>query len=112
MFSDESTFAIINPRAQKVRRPSFSSRYKQKFTVVNVKRSVKVIVWACFSGLGGQGSIFFLMPKTTMDTNWCMAMPDDKLFPFMEIHSATHFLQYRAPCYTSKNVSFNIFIAF
>jgi transposase len=104
MFSDESTFAIINPRAQKVRRPSFSSRYKQKFTVVNVKHSVNVMVWACFSGQGGRGSIFFLPPKTTMNSDRYMAMLNEKLFPFMQIHGATHFLQDGAPCHTSKKV--------
>jgi transposase len=101
MFSDELTFAIINPRAQKVRRPSFSSRYKQKFTVVNVKHSVNVMVWACFSG---QGSIYFLVPKTTMNSNRYMAMLDEKLFPFMQIHGATRFLQDGVPCHTSKKV--------
>ncbi len=106
MFSDKSTFAIINPRAQKVRRPSFSSRYKQKFTVVNVKHSVNVMVWACFSGQGSRGSIFFLPPKTTMNSDRYMAMLDDKLFPFMEMHGATHFLQDGAPCHTSKVMAF------
>jgi hypothetical protein len=104
MFSDESTFAIINPRAQKVQRPSFSSRYKQKFTVVNVKHSVNVMVWACFSGQGGRGSIFFLPPKTTMNSDRYMAMLDDKLFPFMEMHGTTHFVQDGVPCHTSKKV--------
>jgi hypothetical protein len=104
MFSDESTFAIINPRAQKVGRPSFSSRYKQKFTVVKVKHSVNVMVWACFSGQGGRGSIFFLPLKTTMNSDRYMALLDEKLFPFMQIHGATHFLQDGALCHTSKKV--------
>ncbi len=44
MFSNKSTFAIINPRAQKDHRLSFSSHYKQKFRVVNVEHSVNGVV--------------------------------------------------------------------
>jgi hypothetical protein len=60
MFSDEFTFAIVNPRGQKVRRPSLTGRYKQKFTVTNVKHSASVMVWGCFSSHSSHGSIFFL----------------------------------------------------
>lgn len=104
MFSDESTFAIVNPRGQKVRRPSLAGRYKQRFTVVNVKHSASVMVWGCFSGQGGRGSIYFLPPKTTMNSDRYMAMLDEKLFQFMDLHGATHFLQDGAPCHTSKKV--------
>jgi hypothetical protein len=49
MFSEESTFRLINPRAQKVRRPTLTNRYKQRYVVVNVKHSASVMVWGCFS---------------------------------------------------------------
>jgi hypothetical protein len=104
MFSDESTFAIVNPRGQKVRRPSLAGLYKQRFTVVNVKHSASVMVWGCFSSQGGRGSIYFLPPKTTMNSDRYMAMLDKKLFQFMDLHGATHFLQDGAPCHTSKKV--------
>jgi hypothetical protein len=36
MFSDESTFKLINPRAQRVCRPASVNCYKQRYVVVNV----------------------------------------------------------------------------
>jgi hypothetical protein len=54
MFSDEFTFAIVNPRGQNVRRPPLTGRYKQKFTVANVKHSASVLVWGCFSSRGSR----------------------------------------------------------
>ena len=33
MFSDESTFRLVNPRAQRVRRSSLMNQYLNKFTV-------------------------------------------------------------------------------
>jgi hypothetical protein len=104
MFSDESTFRLINPRAQKVRRPSTVCRYKQRYTVVNVKHSTSVMIWGCFSGNGGRGSLYFLPPKDTMNSERYMAMLEDKLFFWMKLHRATHFLQDGAPCHTSKRV--------
>jgi hypothetical protein len=37
--------------------------YKQKYVVVNVKHSDSVMVWGCFSGIGGRGSLYFLPPR-------------------------------------------------
>jgi hypothetical protein len=44
MVSDESMFRLINPQAQKVRRPSAMHRYKQRWVVVNVKHSTSVMM--------------------------------------------------------------------
>ena len=104
MFSDESTFRLVNPRAQKVRRPTLSNRYKQRYVVVNVKHSASVMVWGCFSGNGGRGSLYFLPPKTTMNGDRYMAMLKEKLIFWMDHHKATHFLQDGAPCHKSKKV--------
>jgi hypothetical protein len=102
MFSGESTFRLVNPRSMKVRRPSTMSRYKQKFVVTNVKHSPSVMVWGCFSGKKGRGSLFFLPPKTTMNSQMYMSVLREKLFPWMEMHGVTRFLQDGAPCHTSK----------
>jgi transposase len=83
---------------------SLDCRYKQRFTVLKVKHSASVMVWGCFSGHGGRGSIFFLPPKMTMNSDCYIAMLDEKLFRFMDLHSATRFLQDGAPCHTSKKV--------
>jgi hypothetical protein len=53
MFSDESTFRLVNSRGMKVPRPSVLNRYKQRFTVPTVKHSASVMVWGCFSGTNG-----------------------------------------------------------
>jgi hypothetical protein len=102
MFSNYSTFKIINLRTQNVQRLSLVSRYKQKFTVTNIKHSAIVMVWGCFSGKWLPWAIFFLPTKTTMNSDHYMA--DEKLFCFMEIHSAMYFFQDRAPCHTRKKV--------
>jgi transposase len=104
MFSDESTFRLINPRAQKVRRPTLTNRYKQRYVVVNVKHSASVMIWGCFSGQGGRGSLYFLPPKMTMNGERYIEMLRDKLIFWMRHHRATHFLQDGAPCHTSKKV--------
>jgi hypothetical protein len=96
-------FRVINPRAMKVRRPSTANRYKQRYTV-NVKHSASVMVWGCFSGTGGHGSLYFLPPKVTMNSDRYISMLEDKLIFWMEHHGASHFLQDGAPCHTSKKV--------
>jgi hypothetical protein len=52
MFSEESTFRLINLRAQKVQRPTLTNCYKQRYVVI-VKHSASIIVWGCFSSQGG-----------------------------------------------------------
>jgi hypothetical protein len=44
MVSDESTFRLINPQAQKVRQSSAMNRYKQRWVVVNVKHFASVMM--------------------------------------------------------------------
>ncbi len=101
-FSNESTFEIINLRAQKVQRLSLVSHYKQKFTVTNIKQSAIVMVWGCFSSKWLPWAIFFLPTKITINSDHYMA--NKKLFRFMEIHGAMYFLQDRAPCHTRMKV--------
>lgn len=104
MFSDESTFRLINPRAQKVRRPLGVNRYKQRYVVVNVKHPPSVMFWGCFCGIGGRGSLYELPPKVTMNGDRYMGVLKEKLLPWMESLGATKFLQDGAPCHTSKKV--------
>jgi hypothetical protein len=42
------------------------SCYKQKYVVTNVKHSLSVMEWGCFSAKKGRGSLFFLPPKMKM----------------------------------------------
>jgi septum formation topological specificity factor MinE len=104
MYSDESTFRLVNPRSVMVRRPSGISRYKQKYTVKTVKHSESVMVWGCFSSTVGRGGLFFLPKNQMMNSEVYMGVLKDHLFPFMDIHGSTFFLQDGAPCHTSKRV--------
>jgi hypothetical protein len=104
MYSDESTFRLLNPRGAKVRRPSNISRYKQRFTVPTVKHSPSVMVWGCFSGKLGRGGLYFLPPNTTMNGVRYKMVLENHLLPFMELHKTKWFLQDGAPCHKSKVV--------
>jgi len=60
MFSDESTFRIVNSRSLAVRRLKTMNRYKSKFTIPTVKHAAGVMVWGCYSGEVGTGRLYFL----------------------------------------------------
>ena len=62
------------------------------------------MVWGCFSGKGGRGSLYFLPPKSTMNGDRYMEVLREKLFPWMELHKVDKFLQDGAPCHKSKKV--------
>lgn len=104
MFSDESTFRMVSLAKVKVRRPVTVSRYLQKYVNQTVKHSPSVMVWGCFSGKGGRGSLYFLPPKATMNGDRYMEVLREKLFPWMEMHRVDKFLQDGAPCHKSKKV--------
>jgi hypothetical protein len=86
MFSDESTFRIINSRSTEAQRPSKVSRYKQRYTVATVKPSLCVMVWGCFSGQKGKGGLYFLPKNCTMNEERYKEVLDDHLIPFMRLH--------------------------
>jgi hypothetical protein len=104
MFSDESTFRIINSRSTKVQRPSTVSCYKQRYTVTTVKHSPSVMVWGCFSGQKGRGGLYFLPKNCTKNGERYKEVLDDHLIPFMRLHKSNYFLQGGAPCHQSKKV--------
>lgn len=99
MFSDESTFRLVNPRAQQVRRPRNISRYLQRFTVKTVKHPAQIMVWGCFSGRGG---LWFLKPGLMMNSDRYIEVLEQKVIPWMERHRCKFFLQDGAPCHKSK----------
>ena len=102
MFSDEATFRLVNPRAQRVRRASSMNRYLSKFTVKTVKHPPSMMVWACFTGKKGRGSIYFLPQNQTMNSERYRTVLEEKVFPWMKLHKAKMFLQDGAPCHKSK----------
>lgn len=104
MFSDESTFRIVNSRGSTVRRPRTIDRYRQKYTVTTVKHSASVMIWGCFSGRRGRGGLYFLPKNQTMTGARYVSVLENHLAPFMRIHGCTWFLQDGAPCHKSKVV--------
>jgi hypothetical protein len=66
MYSDESTFSLVNSRSVTVRRGKQMNRYKHRFVVKTVKHSASVMVWACFSGKKGRGGLYFLPKNCTI----------------------------------------------
>ncbi len=50
------------------------------------------MIWGCFSGKGGRGSLYFLPPKATMNGERYMGVLEEKLIPWMGFHGATKFL--------------------
>ncbi len=51
------------------------------------------MVWACFTGSVGRGSIYFLLQKTMMNGDRYLYVMKEKLLHRMEIHCATYLLQ-------------------
>jgi DDE superfamily endonuclease len=64
--------------------------------------SASVMVWGCFSGKGGRGSLFFLPAKTTMNYKTYIKVMKEKLVPWMKLHKTSKFLQDGAPCHTRR----------
>lgn len=104
MFSDESTFRIVNSRSVTVRRPKTMCRYKGKFTISTVKHAAGVMVWGCYSGKVGRGSLYFLPKNKTMNGDRYKMVMEENLIPFMNYHRAKTFMQDGAPCHRSKKV--------
>jgi transposase len=104
MFSDESTFHLVNSKGTTVRRAKGISRYKQRYTIPTVKHSERVMVWDCFSRKKGRGGLYFLLKNPTMNGERYKIVLENHLLPFMKIHHAQFFLQDRAPCHKSKHV--------
>ena len=105
MFSDESTFALVNARSETTRRAKTVNRYKHRYVVKTVKHSASVMVWGCFSGKRGRGGLFFLPKNTTMNGERYKKVLEDHLLPFMRFHRCSFFLQDGAPCHKSKLVT-------
>jgi hypothetical protein len=93
MFSDKSTFSLVNPRSVTVRRGKTMNRYKQKIVLKTVKHSANMMVWGCFSGKKGHGGLYFKPKNCTMNGERYKNVLKKHLFPFMKKHKATFFLQ-------------------
>ncbi len=63
MYSNESTFCLVQVRSTTVRRNKAMSRYKHMVVLKTAKHSSSVMIWGCFRGKRGRGGLYFL-PKT------------------------------------------------
>jgi hypothetical protein len=66
MFSDVSTFRVVNSRGVTVRRSKTTNRHKSKFTIPTVKHAAGFMVWGCYNGKVGRKSLYFLPKNKTM----------------------------------------------
>jgi transposase len=80
------------------------NRYKSKFTIPTVKHAAGVMVWGCYSGEVGRGSLYFLPKNKTMNGERYKGVMEENLIPFMNYHRAKTFMQDGAPCHRSKKV--------
>jgi transposase len=96
---------VVHLGQQRVRRPSTASRFDTKYTQKTIKHPASVMVWACFSGARGRGSLYFLPKSKTMNSEVYLNVLEEKLLPVFEIHEATMFMHDNAPCHTAKKVS-------
>ena len=87
---------------KRVRRPSGSNRFDERFCVKTVKHSGSIMVWAGFDGMWGRAGISFLKPGTTMNAVTYVATLEDHLLEFCHGRGCTHLLQDSAPCHKAR----------
>ena len=81
--NNESTFRQVRGGIKRVRRPSESNRFDEKFCVKTVKHSGTIMVWTGFDGMFGRAGISFLKLGTTMNAETYVAILEDHLIEFM-----------------------------
>ncbi len=89
VYSDESTFRLLNSRGAKVSRPSSVSQYKQCYTILTVKHLARATVWDCFNSRRGRGGSYFFPKYTTMNGGRYNKALENHQLPFMQIHRAS-----------------------
>jgi transposase len=103
IFSDESIFECGRTRAQRrVRRRHGEGRFEEKHIVTTDAKPTKLMIWACFTGSSGQGSLKILDEKETMKTDVYLEVIEDHLKPTMKQHRTNIFMHDRASSHTSK----------
>jgi hypothetical protein len=102
MFSEESMCRINRAASTRVRRLTRSNRFDSGFTVKTVNHSPGLMMSGSFTGGVGRGSLYVVPKGATMNGEGYKEVLKTKLILFMPIYQATHFLQDRAVCHTSK----------
>lgn len=102
MFSDESSFSLLNSFNLYVRRPS-GQRFNVKYTRPSVKHPDSCMVWGAFCA-SGRGPITFIPKETRINAQTYLEILKNKLKLFMNIKNCKIFQQDGAPCHTAKSV--------
>ena len=104
LFSDESTFKVIQGRRGFVRRPPNSNRYEPRYTVPTVKHPDSVMIWSSFSGAGGKAGLFFLPKGQTMNAQIYHNVLQRYMVQYFELHNCSHFQYDSAPCHAARSI--------
>ena len=109
VWSDESTFQVNHEMPRNVRRPLYKKGmvlgypYHEKYLKVTVKHQASVMVWACFSGKAGLGSLYFVPKGKIMNAkDYLENILKEKVLLTLEVHGASYFQQDGAPVHTAK----------
>ena len=79
---------IKNPRLTAVELKNFIPKNTRR----TVKHTVHVMVWGCFSGKQGRGTLYFLPKNETMNSERYIRYLEQKLLDPIEIHQSTFFM--------------------
>ncbi len=102
MWLNETTFYLILKDRERLRLSSSASRLEPLYTHKSVKHRESVMVWMCFSGENGRGSIFFLFKNQTMSRkNYVKCLEEKVLLQYL-IHKLEICMQDRLPCHSAK----------
>lgn len=111
LWSDESTFRVNSESQKKVRRPVYKkgqalgNPYEEKYLQATVKHPPGTMVWGCFSGTAGRGSLYFVpQGKTINAKGYLENILKEKLLITLELHGAEYFQQDGASVHTAKIV--------
>ena len=104
MFSDESTFRLVQRGYKLVRRPSGVSRYDFRYIIKTVKHLKSVMVRGAFSGNNSRVGLCFFPKKVTMRGDNYLRVLDHHTLPFWNIRRYGHFMQDGDPAHRSRVV--------
>lgn len=104
MFSDESTFQMLNSTNAVVRRLPGASPSNPRYTVKTMKHPLSIMVWGCFS-YKQRGALTFLPVGHRLNATGYVEILQEKLPQFMNICETQIFQHDKAPCHMARKVT-------
>ena len=105
MFSDESNFQVFKIGSTTVRGPRSSDHFNSRYTVPTVKHLQSVIVWKCFSGEKGRGSLYFFPNIKKINADLYLQVLKDHMLNFYNIYGSEVFMHNSGPCHKARKVT-------